>query len=531
MNRRIQTALISVHDKTGLTDFAKRLVDFGIHIISTGGTARMLREASIPVRDVSQVTQSPEILDGRVKTLHPAIHGGLLANRSNPTHMEALKSLGIEPIDMVVVNLYPFELVAALPAARCDELIENIDIGGVTLIRAAAKNFMDVAVVVAPRQYAEVVRDLKKNEGSLSLDRRLRLAQQAFETATAYDAAIQQQMGDWRVSDDGQSVNRSIPSFPYERVLSMKKVRELRYGENPHQLAAVYLEAGRSRDCLAAAEPLQGKELSYNNLLDLDSAWRLAMEFDVPTAVLMKHNNPCGVASAEDVTGAYKLALACDPVSAFGSVMAFNRPVNRTLAEEVSKIFVEAIVAPQYETEVFEIFMKKKNLRLLERSSEKSGDAVGQIDWRQIDGGFLAQTHNATLLDESKIQVVSQRDPSEAEWAALRFAWRVVKHVKSNAIVFAKDQHTLGIGAGQMSRVDSVKLAVMKAAAGQLSLAESVVASDAFFPFRDGVDAAAEAGARAIIQPGGSVRDAEVIAAANERNLAMVFTGVRHFRH
>lgn len=539
MQTRISSALISVHDKTGLVDLARGLAALGIRMVSTGGTAQLIRGASLAVRDVSEVTASPEMLGGRVKTLHPHIHGALLADRNDPDHMKTLKELGIDPIDLVVVNLYPFESVREHRHANPGELVENIDIGGVTLLRAAAKNFRHVAVVVSPGQYGDVLRELEEAGGHLSLSTRLQLAQQAYEEVARYDAAIVEELSDWSGEAGSDEIVRHRQEFPAVRFIGIHKVRELRYGENPHQRAAVYRKGRQLRSVIATAEPLQGKELSYNNLLDLDSAWRLSTEFDRPTAVIMKHNNPCGVASGETVTAAYQLALACDPVSAYGSVLSFNRPVDQSLAEEVAKIFVEAIVAPGYSGEARQIFSKKKNLRLIERATQppdssslpETSGALPEnrdIEFRQIDGGFLAQTGNTKLLDEPSIKVVSRRPPNDREWQGLRFAWRVVKHVKSNAIVFSRGEQTLGIGAGQMSRVDAVKIAVMKA---QQPLAGSVVASDAFFPFRDGVDEAAKAGATAFIQPGGSVRDEEVIAAADEKDLAMVFTGIRHFRH
>lgn len=537
MQNRIQTALISVHDKAGLTDFAAALVSHGVRIISTGGTARLLRESSVEVQDVSELTRFPEMLGGRVKTLHPHIHGALLADRRNPEHLKTLKDLEIEPIDLVVVNLYPFEKVAAEPEADSEALVENIDIGGVTLMRAAAKNFRDVAVVVSPQQYAGVLRELKENGARLSLATRLHLAKHAFEVVAQYDAAILEELGNWVWEEGKDVISRHPELFPSYRFVGLRKMHELRYGENPHQQAAVYRHIGTVPPGLATAELLQGKELSYNNLLDLDAAWRLSTEFEEPAAVIVKHNNPCGVATAEDVTAAYQRALACDPVSAFGSVLAFNREINRSLAEEITQNFVEAIVAPGYFHEARDIFSKKKNLRLVERplmegggsgNVSSGGSFTSELELRQIDGGFLAQTRDWKLLDETTMKVVSQRSPTEEEWRALRFAWRVVKHVKSNAIVFVRGGQTVGVGAGQMSRVDSVKIAVMKV---QQPLAGSVVGSDAFFPFRDGVDEIAKAGATAVIQPGGSVRDMEVIEAANEHNLAMVFTGIRHFRH
>ena len=529
MADRIHNALISVQDKTGVAELARSLAAMGIQIVSTGGTARLLREAGVVVRDVSDLTRFPEMLGGRVKTLHPKIHGALLADRGNPEHLKTLREMGIEPIDLVVVNLYPFERVAADKQTTTADLVENIDIGGVTLIRAAAKNFRDVAVVVSPIQYAEVVAEMDAMAGHLSLATRLRLAQQAFEVVTQYDAAIGEELSGWRSAEAGDTVARGAETFSPSRLIALEKVRGLRYGENPHQAAAVYRDVSKGENSLATAEPLQGKELSYNNLLDLDAAWRLSMEFEKPSAIIIKHNNPCGVASAPEATTAYRLALTCDPVSAFGAVMAFNRPIDGALAEEVAKLFVEAIVAPAYSAEARAIFSRKKNLRLIECALPGVNLPVSPaIDFRPIDGGFLAQTHNATLLDEAKLKVVTRRAPTAAEWLSLRFAWRVVKHMKSNAIVFTKGEQTLGIGAGQMSRVDSVKIAVMKA---PQSLRGSVVASDAFFPFRDGVDEALQAGATAFIQPGGSVRDEEVIAAADEAHAAMVFTGIRHFRH
>lgn len=530
MNRRIQTALLSVHDKTGVIEFARGLSAEGIQLISTGGTARLLREASLSVREVSEITRSPEMLDGRVKTLHPAIHGGLLADRSNADHMKSLDALGIEPLDLVVVNLYPFEAVAAMPQAGPAELVENIDIGGVTLIRAAAKNFKDVAIVVSPKDYSRILKELGELQGTLTLATRLRLAKQAFQTITDYDAHILKELSGWKISDSDETASRGTESFPPSFFLGLEKTRTLRYGENPHQSACVYRSLAGHHPSLASVDPLQGKELSYNNLLDLDSAWRLCGEFEKPTAVLIKHNNPCGVAAAADLKTAYQQALACDPVSAFGSVMAFNQVVDGNLAAEISKIFVEAMVAPAYSPEAREIFSKKKNLRLIELRRRVSGASAGETvrELRQIDGGFLAQDPNTRLLEESALRVVSRRAPTPEEQNSLRFGWRVVKHVKSNAIVFTRGERTLGIGAGQMSRVDAVRIAVMKA---QQPLGGSVVASDAFFPFRDGIDEAAKAGATAVIQPGGSVRDEEVIAAADEHNLALIFTRVRHFRH
>jgi phosphoribosylaminoimidazolecarboxamide formyltransferase/IMP cyclohydrolase len=516
--RKISRALISVSDKTGVAEFAAGLRALGIEIISTGGTAKLLREKGLKVRDVSELTGFPEILDGRVKTLHPKVHGGLLAMRSNPQHQKAVQAHGIEFIDLVVVNLYPFEKTAAKPGVKFDELIENIDIGGPSMIRSAAKNHEDVTVVVDATDYPALLEEMEKNNGCVSRETRARLARKAFATTAAYDGAISTTLQRW--------ANGTLPENLH---LNFRKAMDLRYGENPHQKAALYLDPAAGGRGLAAAKQLQGKELSFNNLVDLEAAWRLVQEFEEPTTAIIKHTNPCGIASGSTLAESYQRALDVDPVSAFGSVIAFNRPVDGATAEAVSKLFVEAIVAPAYESPALQHFAAKKNLRLMDMSTT-AGDEYG-LQLKSLGGGLLAQTPDTLGANPAEWKCVTQRPPSGEEKRALTFAWRVVKHVKSNAIVFAKDGVVVGVGAGQMSRVDSVKLAATKARELKHSLEGTVVASDAFFPFPDGVEEAAKAGATAIVQPGGSVRDAEVIAAADRLGLAMLFTGVRHFRH
>jgi len=506
----IHRVLLSVTDKTGLVDFARALTALGAELVSTGGTARAIREAGLPVRDVSEVTGVPEMLDGRVKTLHPKIAGGILAMRANPAHMQALADHGIAPIDMLVVNLYRFADVAARSDAPLEELIENIDIGGPTMIRAAAKNYQDVAVVVSPEDYAAIAAELQANGGALSPETKWRLAKKAFRTTADYDAAISARL---------EQVD-SPDALPHDLALRAPKLMDLRYGENPHQQAALY---GRPGQGIAGARQLHGKELSYNNLVDLDAAWQLACEFASPAAAIIKHTNPCGCAEQETLAEAYRKAFECDPVSAYGGVIGFNRAMDEETAREVSKTFIEAIAAPGYSPEALSILSAKKNLRLLEVAP-----TADRLVVKSISGGFLAQTTDDARLDRSAAVVKSARAPSDDEWTALEFAWKVAKHVKSNAIVYARAGQAVGVGAGQMSRVDSVKLGAMKAV---LPLAGTVVASDAFFPFPDGVEEAVKHGATAFIQPGGSVRDAEVIAAADRLGLAMVFTGVRHFRH
>jgi phosphoribosylaminoimidazolecarboxamide formyltransferase/IMP cyclohydrolase len=504
----IERVLISVTDKTGVVEFARELSGMGAEIVSTGGTARLLREAGIPVKDVAEVTGFPEMLDGRVKTLHPKIAGGILAIRSNAAHRRAIEEHGIAPIDMVVVNLYRFEDVAAKAGARLEDLIENIDIGGPTLIRAAAKNYQDVAVVVAPADYRAVIEEMRK--GGLSLETRWRLAKAAFRTTADYDAAISARL---------EKVDSANP-LPPDLSLRAPKLMDLRYGENPHQAAALY---GRPGQGIAGAEQLHGKELSYNNLVDLDAAWQLAAEFSEPAAAIVKHTNPCGCAEQGSLAEAYRKAFECDPLSAYGGVIGFNRAVDEETAREVSKTFIEAIAAPDYSPEALAVLRTKKNLRLMRVAPGTTSLVV-----KSISGGFLAQTADDAALDRAAAVVKTKRAPSKEEWQALEFAWKVAKHVKSNAIVYARPGQAVGIGAGQMSRVDSVRIGAMKAV---LPLAGTVVASDAYFPFPDGLEEAVKHGATAFIQPGGSVRDAEVVAAADRLGVAMVFTGVRHFRH
>ncbi len=508
--RTIQRVLLSVTDKSGIVAFARELSAMGAALVSTGGTARLLRESGVPVTDVSEATGFPEMLDGRLKTLHPKIAGGILAIRSRADHMRALAEQGIAPIDMIVVNLYRFEEVAAREGARLEELIENIDIGGPTMIRAAAKNHQDVAVVVSPSDYAAIVEELRTGGGSLSLETRWRLAKKAFRATADYDAAIAARLE----REDGAG------PLPADLNLRAPKLMDLRYGENPHQAAALYGARGRG---IAGAEQLHGKELSYNNLVDLDAAWQLACEFASPAAVIVKHTNPCGCAEQESQAQAYRMALACDPASAYGGVIGLNRTLDAETASEISKTFVEAIAAPDFAPEALAILKAKKNLRLL-----RATPGADPLVVKSISGGYLAQTADNAVLDRAAALVKTRRAPTEDEWRAMEFAWKVVKHVKSNAIVYARAGQAVGVGAGQMSRVDSVRIGAMKAV---LPLAGAVVASDAFFPFPDGVEEAAKYGATAFIQPGGSVRDQEAIAAADRLGAAMVFTGVRHFRH
>lgn len=520
---RIQRAIISVSDKKGIAEFANELDKLGVEIISTGGTARILKEAGIRVRLISELTGFPEILDGRVKTLHPKVHGGLLGIRDNPEHAQQMKSNEIVPIDMVVVNLYPFEETIANEGVSLAEAIENIDIGGPAMLRSAAKNYRFSSVVVSPSKYHLVLDELKQNDCTLTEGFRFRLAQEAFAHTAHYDLMIANYLG-----------NLTKPkgvSFPEELGLTFKKVMDLRYGENPHQKAAFYGELKESDYSLVGAKQLHGKSLSYNNILDLDSASRLVQEFAEPCVVIVKHNNPCGVSLGKDLMDAFQKARDTDPVSAFGGVIAVNRGIPLALAQEINKGFVEAIVAPQFEDAALEEFKKKKNIMLMALESLKKNRTTGshnELEVRKIQGGILVQEPDMHLLKKEEVKVVTKREPTDEELQSLLFAWNVCKHVKSNAIVFVKGQETIGIGAGQMSRVDSVKIATMKS---QKNVVGSVMASDAFFPFRDGIDVAADAGIKAVIQPGGSIRDNEIIDACNEKGLAMIFTGVRHFRH
>jgi len=520
----IERALISVYDKSGIVEFARELASMKVEIVSTGGTAQLLRQSGIAVRDIAELTGWPEMLGGRVKTLHPKVHGGILFRRDKAEHREEAKKHEVAPIDLVVVNLYPFSATAAKPGVTSEELIENIDIGGPSMVRSAAKNFQSVGVVTDPGDYGAVASELRQ-KGELSLGTRLALAQKAFGRTARYDGEIATELE--RLAANGD-VRMGQPAALPERIhIALERKQAMRYGENPHQAAALYIPAGAPAAGLAGAKQLQGKELSYNNLVDLDAAWRLALEFQRPAAAIIKHNNPCGAAEQASLREAYVKALACDPVSAFGSVIAFNRVLDGAAAEEVAKLFVECIIAPGYEPAALDKLGTKRNLRLLEMAS----GAPTELELKRISGGVLVQEPDEHVLSEAELKIVSERPPTDAERSALLFAWKVCKHVKSNAIVFAREGETVGIGAGQMSRVDSVKLAVMKAATAGLSLRGSVIASDAFFPFPDGVEEGGKAGATAVIQPGGSVRDADVIAAANKMGMAMVFTGVRHFRH
>jgi len=521
----VQRALISVFDKSGILEFARQLAALQIEILSTGGTAKLLREKGVAVKDVSEFTGWPEMLGGRVKTLHPKIHGGLLYRRHLVEDQQQAKEQGILPIDLVVVNLYPFEATAAKDYLPAEELIENIDIGGPTMLRSAAKNFESVTVVCDPADYGRVAAELEAGRET-SLGLRLELARKVFAVTSRYDGLITMNLE--RLLANGEQLDiQPRPALPERVHVALRQKQELRYGENPHQPAALYVPAEQAPQGLAAAKQLQGKELSYNNLVDLEAARSLAAEFKNPAAVIIKHNNPCGTAEQATLRDAYLKALACDPVSAFGGVLAFNRAVDAATAEEVAKLFVECIAAPGFADRAKEIFAAKKNLRLLELPAGGLDPEV-ELRLKRVLGGMLVQQPDLGEIKDSDLRTTTKRPPTSEEMQTMRFAWKVAKHVKSNAIVFAKDGATLGVGAGQMSRVDSVKIAVMKA---QSSLAGSVVASDAFFPFPDGVEEAAKAGATAVIQPGGSVRDADVVAAADRLGLAMVFTGMRHFLH
>jgi phosphoribosylaminoimidazolecarboxamide formyltransferase / IMP cyclohydrolase len=516
---RIQRALLSVTDKSGLIEFARQLAAMNVELISTGGTAKLLRDSGIAVKDISELTGFPEMLDGRVKTLHPKVHGGILHRRSEASHRAAVAEHGIQPIDMVVVNLYAFEKTAAKSGVHFEELIENIDIGGPSMIRSAAKNFQDVAVVTSPSDYNAIADELKKSNGELSRHTKWRLAQNAFATTAAYDSAIASTLE--RVNLNGNFSLSSEQGFPETLRLGFRKVMDLRYGENPHQKAAMYSDGSGSG--VANAHQLQGKELSYNNIIDLQAAWDLAQEFDEPFVGIIKHTNPCGSATGTTLVEAYKKALECDPVSAFGGVIGVNRPLDAAAAEEMSKLFLEVIAAPGFDEGARAVLTPKKNLRLVEVPA-------GTQKWtlKNVSGGMLVQDADLHRLSDTDLKVVTKRQPTPEEKRALLFAWKVCKHVKSNAILYARDGQSVGVGAGQMSRVDSAKIGAMKA---QLPLKGTVAASDAFFPFPDGVEEIARVGATAIIQPGGSVRDQEVIEAADRLGLAMIFTGVRHFRH
>jgi phosphoribosylaminoimidazolecarboxamide formyltransferase/IMP cyclohydrolase len=524
---RVQRAILSVTDKTGLVDFARQLSGLGVELVSTGGTAKLLRDSGIAVKDISELTGFPEMLDGRVKTLHPKVHGGILYRRENAAHTGAVAEHGIQPIDMVVVNLYAFEKTAAKPGVAFEELIENIDIGGPSMIRSAAKNFRDVSVVTSPADYPAVAEELARSGGTISLETKWQLAQKAFATTAAYDSAIASTLERIPTPADSR-IPPAEESFPQILRLSFQKTLDLRYGENPHQKAAMYSDG--SGVGVANARQLQGKELSYNNIVDLQAAWDLAQEFDssfdsndVAFCAIIKHTNPAGAATGKTLAEAYKRALECDPVSAFGGVIGVNRPVDDEAAEEMHKLFLEVIAAPSFDEAAKARFATKKNLRLVEVKASPQ-----KLILKNVSGGILLQDADSRSLQDADLKVVTQRAPTPEEIRALLFAWKVCKHVKSNAIVYARDGQTVGVGAGQMSRVDSAKIGAMKA---QLPLRGTVAASDAFFPFPDGVEEIAKAGATAIIQPGGSQRDADVIATADRLGLSMLFTGVRHFRH
>jgi phosphoribosylaminoimidazolecarboxamide formyltransferase/IMP cyclohydrolase len=520
--KKIKRALLSVTDKTDLVEFAQALAGFGVELVSTGGTARTLRDAGLAVKDISDLTGFPEMLDGRVKTLHPKVHGGLLYIRGNADHESAVAAHGIEPIDMVVVNLYAFEKTAAKPGVAFGHLIESIDIGGPSMVRSAAKNFEDVAIVTRVADYPALIEELQSSSGALSRETRWRLSKQAFATTAAYDTAIANtldQIADAPPPD--QAATPDAASLPSTVRINFPLAQSLRYGENPHQRAALY-EDGSGLG-VAGATQLQGKELSFNNLVDLDACWELAQEFDQPAVIIVKHTNPCGAATGATVLEAYQKALAADPISAFGGVIGINRIVDAEAAAEIAKLFVEAIAAPAFTPEARERFAAKKNLRLVEIKAAPPRPVV-----KHVSGGLLLQDADTGRVDESELDVVTWRPPTAEELRSLLFAWRVCKHVKSNAIVYAKDGQTLGVGAGQMSRVDAAKFGAMKAV---LPLQGCVAASDAFFPFPDGLETVVAAGATAIIQPGGSVKDQDVIAAADRLGMAMVFTGIRHFRH
>jgi phosphoribosylaminoimidazolecarboxamide formyltransferase/IMP cyclohydrolase len=518
----IHRALVSVSDKSGLSELSKALYQMGVEIISTGGTANFLREQKVPVVDISEYTGFPEIMDGRVKTLHPKVHGGLLAMRDKASHLAQMKEQNIQPIDMVVVNLYPFRETAAREGVTFPEVVEQIDIGGPSMVRSAAKNHAGVAVVTDPNDYGWIIEELKKNNGTLSDATRFILAQKAFAATASYDSAIANWFSVRVWSAEG--VKKETEMIPRSEFLSLEKIADLRYGENPHQRAALYRKTADPAFGVAGAEVLHGKELSYNNLLDSDAAWNLVLEFDKPASAVIKHTTPCGVAQGDRLVDAYILARDCDPVSAFGSVIAFNRPLDADTASEVNKLFVEVVLAPGFAEDALAILKQKKSIRLLKVNQ----NAPNALQHRQIGGGFLVQDADTYTLNPDELKTVTKRLPTEDEMSALLFGWRVVKHVKSNAVVFTDSSRMLGIGAGQTSRVDAVKWGAEKAI---LPLQGGSMASDAFFPFADGLLAAATYGIRSVIQPGGSVRDAEVIEAANERDIAMVFTGVRHFKH
>jgi phosphoribosylaminoimidazolecarboxamide formyltransferase/IMP cyclohydrolase len=546
--RKIRRALISLSDKTGAVDFAKQLADFGVEIISTGGTAKTLRDAGLKVTEVADVTAFPEMMDGRVKTLHPKIHGAFLALRDNPDHVASMNEHGIEPIDMIVVNLYPFEETVAKDDVSLEDAVENIDIGGPAMIRSASKNWRDVAVVTDPRLYPQLIAELGSNDGSLSLETRQRLAVLAYTRTASYDLAISSYLAAQLTEEQLESIEPLNPlsnlafieSEEFDEIdtadgelaneidIRLHKLSDLRYGENPHQKAAIYttgLGGG-----IANAEQLHGKEMSFNNYVDAEAAWNLVNDFDRTAVAIIKHTNPSGVGIGANKLEAYRRALSTDPVSAFGGIVAFNSTVDAETAKAVIEVFSEVIVAPNFDEDAVEIFKSKKNLRIL-RVRRTNHEPRTTSEFKQISGGFLVQEPDVYKVTTSDLRTVSKREPTSAELEAMILAWRVCKHVKSNAIVLANDTQTIGVGSGQMNRVDSVRIAAMRAERFELPIKGSALASDAFFPFRDNVDEAAQMGVTAIIQPGGSVKDEESIAAADEHGLAMVFTGYRHFKH
>ena len=523
---KIARALISVTDKTGVVDFARTLVDdFGVEIISTGGTARAIEDAGVPVTPIEEFTGYPEMMDGRVKTLHPKVHGALLARRDSEQHMQEAAQHGIKLIDLVVVNLYEFEKTVANPEVTFADAIEHIDIGGPSMLRSAAKNATSVTVISDPADYDAVLAEMHETGGCTTLSTRRRLQVKVYQTTAAYDTAISR----WLAAQASDVADTSA-----KLEISLEKVDDLRYGENPQQKATVYRFAegcentASSQFPLVGSKQIQGKPLSYNNYLDADAAWNLVREFDEPACVILKHQNPCGSAVAEDITAAYDRAFACDPKSAFGGIIAFNCEVSKETAEKIAKQFAEVIIAPEFSQGALDILLQKKNLRLL---TVAMGHARNDLDMKRIGGGLLVQTPDTQCVSEKDLKVVTKLAPTSAQISDMMFAWKIAKFIKSNTIVFVRDGMTLGVGAGQMSRVDSARIASIKAKEAGLSLEGSVAASDAFFPFRDGLDVIIDAGATAVIQPGGSIRDEEVIAAANERGITMVFTGERHFRH
>ncbi|HEY8561675.1 MAG TPA: bifunctional phosphoribosylaminoimidazolecarboxamide formyltransferase/IMP cyclohydrolase [Pyrinomonadaceae bacterium] len=544
--RKIKRALISVSDKTGILEFAKALNDFGVQIISTGGTARTLREHGIAVTEVAEVTEFPEMMDGRVKTLHPKIHGAFLALRDDAQHVASMREHGIEAIDLVVVNLYPFEQTVAQEDVSLAEAVENIDIGGPAMIRSASKNWRDVAVLTDARLYESVLREMRETGGSLSLETRQRLATLAYTRTASYDLAISSYLSKQLTTEDLQFLEPFNPlenlliiesseifedsetsdELPEFESLELAKVADLRYGENPHQKAALY--ESDEQGGIAKAEQLHGKEMSFNNYVDAEAAWNLVQDFDELAVTIIKHTNPSGVGTGATNFEAYRRALSTDPVSAFGGIVALNQTVDAETARAINEVFTEVVVAPDFDAEALEIFKTKKNLRVLRVQKTENENP---FEYKQISGGFLVQSKDVYKVSESDLKFVTERKPTEEELRALLLAWKVCKHVKSNAIVFADENQTIGVGAGQMNRVDSVRIAAMRAERFDLPLKNSVVASDAFFPFRDNVDEAAGFGVSAIIQPGGSIKDAESITAANEHGIAMVFTGYRHFKH